>query len=560
VTRLVSALLSVSMCFSFAACGQTEENKPEKEESQKQEESVKESQDVEIQEEEIPTITVAIKGSNEHDYGHDQNVIAWLEKNAGVSLEFVLLPVDATEAETKLNLMFANGDYPDVICYNMDKDRMVELGKEGIFIPLNKIYEENSVHMKSIYEENPDLYANVIAPDGNMYGFTVPNQCFHCTAYPKMLYNAEWLESLGMEVPTTTEEFKAVLLAAKESDFNGNGKKDEIALLGRDEINGNVQYPIMNYFIPCSEETLLYAKDGEVIFAADKDEFRKGLEYMKDLYDEGLIDPSSFTNDRAQEQAVVRSDDKLVFAFVARFYAQITDLANTYTNEVIVAMPPVESETGARYQQENGYVDQANYSWFITDNCENPEAAYRVGDLLMSEEGTLLQNYGAEGKGWIKLDKPVASGIDGTDAIYKIGGIDAEYDATKDLLYTDMFDGTLEMRAKSGNFILLNEEDHYTSAGFEYRLYEETLKVVDYFYPEYLPNKLFIEDEADREKFSELKVSLKEYVDSAMARFITGELDLEKGWDSYVKDIQQYGRDEYIRIYQEAYTEYYNNL
>jgi len=45
-----------------------------------------------------------------------------------------------------------------------------------------------------------------------------------------------------------------------------------------------------------------------------------------------------------------------------------------------------------------------------------------------------------------------------------------------------------------------------------------------------------------------------------MARFITGELDLEKGWDSYVKDIQQYGRDEYIRIYQEAYTEYYNNL
>jgi len=165
----------------------------------------------------------------------------------------------------------------------------------------------------------------------------------------------------------------------------------------------------------------------------------------------------------------------------------------------------------------------------------------------------LRSNYGLEGKGWFTKD-PVPSGIEGVDAIWQTGIV---YDGqTNDTLPNVLFRGTEEFRAKMSSFIQSEEDKKNGTKSFEYRLYEEASKLTDYFYPEYLPLALFIKDSADRETYNNLQVSLKGYVDSAMARFITGELDLEKDWDSYVSDIQQYGVDEYVRIYQEAYTEY----
>lgn len=44
------------------------------------------------------------------------------------------------------------------------------------------------------------------------------------------MINVEWLEKLGLDMPTTTEELKEVLIAFKTKDPNGNGKADEIPL------------------------------------------------------------------------------------------------------------------------------------------------------------------------------------------------------------------------------------------------------------------------------------------------------------------------------------------
>ena len=40
-----------------------------------------------------------------------------------------------------------------------------------------------------------------------------------------------WLDKQGMDVPETTEEFKDMLIAFRDQDPNGNGKKDEIPYL-----------------------------------------------------------------------------------------------------------------------------------------------------------------------------------------------------------------------------------------------------------------------------------------------------------------------------------------
>lgn len=508
------------------------------------------------QTEETTTITVAVQMDENGEYSSENYAINWLEQQTGVKLEFVALPKDSGDAETRLNLMLSSGDYPDVICYSMNKQRMVQFGQEGIFIPINDLIEQYGDNLKGIFEVRPQYEQNAYAPDGNIYGFPTANECYHCQAYPKLWYNTEWLESLGLSEPTTTEELKELLIAVKNSDYNGNGEADEIPLTGSPDWDCQLEWWLMNSFIPCDKETLSYAKDGKVIFACNTEEFKQGLEYMNDLFENGLLDPTMFSQTSDQMQQVIRSDSNLVFGYAADHFGMGIDQEDRHLNEITAAMVPVEGPTGARYQLHNDYVDMAEgFSWFITDNCENPEAAFKVGDFLIGEEATLIMPYGEEGTLWGRLEEPTESILEGVDAIYWITPAYTSEDQdyyNKNTWITGLENKLAEVRASMAPI----PEDMYTPEAYEARLFEETEKVVDYFYPEYLPKNIFIENEDDADTFATLQTSLQEYVKTSMAQFITGELSLENDWDSYVSTLDSYNLDTYIELYQNAYDTY----
>lgn len=89
-------------------------------------------------------------------------------------------------------------------------------------------------------------------------------------------------------------------------------------------------------------------------------------------------------------------------------------------------------------------------------------------------------------------------------------------DYNKNTFWTGLYNQRAEFRAAMSP----RPEDMYSSDAYEARLFDETAKVVDYFYPEYLPKNIFLEDEDDSERFATLKISLKEYVKTSMAQFI----------------------------------------
>lgn len=501
-------------------------------------------------------LSVAVQMNEKGEYSSKNYAINWIEEQTGVKFDFVALPSDADDAETKLNLMLSSGDYPDVICFELNKQKTVKFGKEGIFIPLNDLYEQYGNNMKKLFEIRPQYEKNSYAPDGNIYGFPTASESYHGQAYPKLWYNKEWLASLGMEEPTTTEELKEVLLAVKNSDYNGNGKADEIPLTGSPDWDCQLEWFLLNSFVPCDRETLSYAKDGKVVFACNTDEFKQGLAYLNDLFVNGLLDPTMFTQKSDQMQQVIRSDEKLVFGYTADHFGMGINQEDRHLNEITTAMVPVEGPTGARYQLHDDYVDMTKgFSWFITDKCENPEAAFQVGDFLMGEEASLIQMYGEEGKYWGRLEEPTESILPGTEALYWIKPgytSNEDDDYNKNTFWTALVNQTAEFRASMNPL----PEDMYDSGSYEARLYEETEKVIDYFYPEYLPKNIFLEDEADAERFATLQTSLQEYVRTSVAQFITGELSLEKDWDSYVSTLDAYEVDSYVELYQKAYDAY----
>lgn len=500
-----------------------------------------------------PTVTIALVPFEKTVYDNSNYAINWIEEQTGINMEFELLPV--SDADTKLNLMLANGDYPDVIQYTLSKQKAVEYGSEGIFIPINDLIEEYGDNLKQLYEERPQYEQIAHAPDGNIYGFTTVNECYHCQAYPKLWYNTEWLDSLGMEMPTTTEEFRDVLKAVKESDYNGNGTADEIPLTGSVSYDCQIEWYLLNSFLPLDKQTYAYLEDGKVVFAADKPEYKEGLAYLKSLYDEGLIDPTAFSQNSDQMQQVIRSDEKLVFAYVADHFALGVDMENPHINEITTAMLPLEGPEGVRWQPHNDYVDSAsNFQWFITDNCKDPVSAFKLGDFLMGDEASMIEMFGEEGTYWGYLEEETPSVIEGVTAKYWSNpsySTDTESDYWGNIFWTGMQKNTAEFRAEYTPV----PKDMYAADAYEARLFEETTKLLDFFYPEYLPRNLYMED-ADADTFANIKTSMLEYIKTATAQFITGELSLEKDWDSYVNTLYGYGVDQYIELYQKYYDEF----
>ena len=70
---------------------------------------------------------------------------------------------------------------------------------------------------------------NLVTFDGHQYGLPEP------PPLPKregLVIRKDWLDKLGLEVPTTPEELLAVAKAFTEQDPDGNGKNDTYGLGG----------------------------------------------------------------------------------------------------------------------------------------------------------------------------------------------------------------------------------------------------------------------------------------------------------------------------------------
>ena len=59
---------------------------------------------------------------------------------------------------------------------------------------------------------------------------------------------------------------------------------------------------------------------------------------------------------------------------------------------------------------------------------------------------------------------------------------------------------------------------------------------------------------AENERWAETRTNLKNYVYQAMAQFATGQLDVDRDWDAYVRSIKALGSDQMLAADRAAYA------
>lgn len=343
----------------------------------------------------------------------------YYEELTGVKVEWEVL--SEAEGRQTLNLMLASGNYPDIIMgfWDTTPAQLQTYGQQGVYLRLNDLIEEHGPDIKKIYDQYPEAWDVSADTEGDIYGLTEVNDCFHCSMANKLWLYKPWLDKLGLEVPTTLEAYYEVLKAFKTQDPNGNGKADEIPLTTAvDAWVGALDPYFMSPFI-VNPDTRLILNEGSVQVTFSTPEWREGLLYLKRLHDEGLLDPNSFTQDAEQLTRLGNAEVPIV--------GSITTGGTHWLSEYVpekgarwsqyVVVPPLEGPTGQRVQPSSPYSSLIPGRFIITTVAKDPELAMRWANSFFQQEVELSAYFGAEGEGW-RWAEEGEKGMSGNQALY----------------------------------------------------------------------------------------------------------------------------------------------
>lgn len=469
-----------------------------------------------------------------------------VESKTGINIEWTLLP-STSDASQKLKLILSSDKLPDIFFNDpgMTQSDIYTLAQQGTFLDLSPYISKYGVETQKMFKEVSYSKEMITYPDGKIYSLPYINDCYHAHVYQRMFIYKPWLDKLGLKMPTTTDELYTVLKAFKEKDPNGNGKADEVPLEGNTADTGSIASFLMNAFTYYSIDDQFYVDDnGKVQIPYASDAWKNGLTYMNKLYADGLVAPESFTQNEDQLGGIVKKQPETVGAFTDRFSHGMTGWGDSTIgtlNSDYVAVPPLKGPDGTQLAVWRPYASSHGDRFMITNSCKNPDVAFRLGDYLLSQEQTEISLMGVEGKAWKKASAD-EKGIDGRAAVYhqldnapanETWGVQLPMLATNDL--------RMGMAATGG-----------ASKNLEVSLYQMTKQYEPYKVEEknVVPTLYFTEDEETR--LSDLS-SIKSYVNESMARFITGDMKIDKDWSSYVKELDTMGFKEYQELYQGAY-------
>ena len=508
-------------------------------------------------------LRVAVIGDPAIEDWETNAYVKWLEEKTNIDLSFDVIPEDG--AAEKLGLILASDDYPDVfLSVGISDANITKYGiEEKLFLPLNDLIEKHGNNIKKLFEAFPGARGRMTQLDGEIYSLPDVNICYHCGLRQKYWINSEWLNKLGLEKPTTTEEFYNVLVAFRDNDPNGNGEKDELPMIANydDGWHTNSDSFVMNAFtyyplnlrkaITSGAEGFgLYLDNGKVVSCLnDAAGMKAGLSFVNKLVSEGLFYEGSFSQNTAAD--MIQGEGGLVGG-AAGGYLQFCQTGSEMYQKYDYLLPLTGPE-GQRNMTSFFYKGVGGNRFVISAKTEHPEAALRLADLMYSYDATIRGYHGVYGENWTDPD-PGAVGLNGEPALYKVltPWQDVNVQNNNVLQYTISY---RDAAFRNGEQTDLENTDKKSGGGLEIWLAEATKEyevLADKSKP--LPPLKF--DSATLEELGLLSTELSSFVKEGITAFMTGNNSVDN-YDEWLKEADTLGLNKLIEFYQAAYDDQY---
>ncbi|MGI6183452.1 MAG: extracellular solute-binding protein [Candidatus Fimadaptatus sp.] len=505
-----------------------------------------------------------VTGGSEFDW-NTCYMTGWYQEQTGVKVNWTGASQDvfieklnlALSSEEDLDLIVAGGSGMTQITSTM----VVKYADQELILPIEQYIDNNTVSMKQRLDSVEGFRTALTTPDGHIYAVPWYNECYHCMYYGKMWVNNEFLKNCNLEVPTTVDEFKNMLIAFRDQDANGNGDpSDEIPMIGAiDSYGAKVDTFLMSAFIyDDGENRLMIDDDGKVMAVFTQPEFKEGLKYLADLYSENLIYPDSFAQNRNQRNEINSRKYESVCGAMPNIHHGIgsrdTDAGETARFLEYTPIKPLVGPNGLQVTRVN-YFDNFGLNGtagLIPATCEQPELVMQWLDLLYTDEGIMMQDLGIKGVSWDDPDEG-ALGVDGSPATYKKITMTPDQEYYNNMSWGQVFPEfmTAEHRLGYQQTDGMMAEDGSGLEAFLYHFSHEN------YAPYGIPQKNVVPplyySEEDASEMAMLQTNINTYVEECIAKFIVGQMDIESDWETFQNELKNMKIDRYLEIIQNTY-------
>lgn len=319
-----------------------------------------------------------------------------IEEKTNTQIEMIAPP--ASDYQDRLNVLLTSGEIPDIYVVQAAQDNIPLYGIRGYAAPLDEYLAADS-DLEVL--KNFDLSAFKVG--GELYG--IPND----RPMNKIIWvRQDAIDKYGLEIrdEMTTDEFVAQMKKVDQS---------EMIPFTFPKFLGNFQL-FYNFF--GAYAGIVQGEDGQYYDGFQTDEMKEAISYIKDLYDQGILDREFITNENSmmREKAFTGKAAAVCdYFYNYLYYLTQSEGVDAYTDFV-----PVYTLEGP-----NGHKGNLNESFqnglCISSKSEHKEKAMEVLSwLFFTDEGVLMTRVGIEGVHYTVEDGVITPSAAAADSGYSI--------------------------------------------------------------------------------------------------------------------------------------------
>lgn len=333
----------------------------------------------------------------------DDPVAKKITEETGVTLEVLYPKAGDTQV---LTLMMASGKFPDLIYAKGDTTKLID---SKAVVALDDWVDENGNHINLIekYGKNfKKLYGDQLVKlrhdDGHIYSFgtyDVKNTILETSGNMQIQHAV--LKELGYPKLKNLDDYANAIRVYKNKYPEIDGKKT----IGFSLLIGTWQWLIDlsnpgNYVIGYSDdgEWIVDKKTHEAQYKFLNPEMVYYYKWLNDLYQDGTLDPESFTQSEDLWKTKIASGCVLGISYPLWGYttSRATLIADGKAERTYAYLPVVADEKKYKDPSLTDYGFSGGWGISISSTCKDVIQAFKFMDWMCSEKTQILLNWGIE--------------------------------------------------------------------------------------------------------------------------------------------------------------------
>ncbi|MEF3313483.1 extracellular solute-binding protein [Paenibacillus sp. GYB004] len=344
----------------------------------------------------VAQIEIVINGqSSNFPPGMDETSNPYLDYIRGeVGLDIRVIAPPPNSYDDALNLIMSSGKGPDMI-NSASSAFFSDHVKRGLLKPLNDAIDRNGQDLKRLI---PQEAWDQVTYDGRIYAIPSLNE----VRGTEILYiRKDWLDNVGLKLPTTLVQLEKVMRAFKHGDPDKNGQDDTIGWVIAEQLGRTA--PIFGAFGTQQQSWL--EQEGKLVYSGILPQTKETLAVMNKWYKEGLIDPDFLLNKPDNLRDKVASGKAGLFS--AAWFDTRGPIEESIKNDPNAQWVPLDYPTGPRGESGTYSLPVVRSYNVVPADSDHASEVVRLLNFIVGEGSEVLK-LGFKNEVWTERDDRLA--------------------------------------------------------------------------------------------------------------------------------------------------------